>query len=99
MSEWDKLQEHFEQRTLDLRTEVERLNRTLTEAEITRQSKEAEFEQLLIVANQNASEQEVSNNYMTLSVSVCFKFVLSQLFIVSAKCSAENQRRHFVEVI
>ena len=62
MSEWDKLQEHFEQRILDLRTEVERLNKALTEAEIMKLSKEGEFERLLIAANQKASEQEVSNS-------------------------------------
>ena len=60
VSEWDKLQEHFEQRTEDLRREVDRLNKALTDMQIVKQSRETELEHLLIDAKQKASEQQVS---------------------------------------
>ena len=72
MSEWDKLQEHFEQRTLHLRTEVDRLNKTLTDTKIKEQTKEAEFEQLLMGIKQKAAEQEVSNGMTAIGFAQIF---------------------------
>ena len=59
VAEWDKLQEHFETRTVDLRAEVDRLNKALTESKIKEQSKEADFEQHLMGLKQKIAEQEV----------------------------------------
>lgn len=86
VSEWDKLQEHFEQRTLDLRAEVERLNKTVMEADIMKQSKEAEFEQLLIAAKQKASEQEAAK-----------EDVISQLASASQREETLQARIHQLE--
>ena len=63
VAEWDKLQEHFETRTVDLRAEVDRLNKALTESKIKEQSKEADFEQHLMGLKQKIAEQEVGFFY------------------------------------
>ena len=59
MAEWDKLQEHFESRTVDLRAEVDRLNKALTDAKLDEQTKTTDFEQMLTAAKQKAAQQEV----------------------------------------
>ena len=59
MAEWDKLQEHFETRTVDLRAEVDRLNRALTDAKVAELNKITSLEQLLTEAKQKAAQHEV----------------------------------------
>ena len=59
MAEWDKLQEHFETRTVDLRAEVDRLNRALTDAKVAELNKITSLEQMLTEAKQKAAQHEV----------------------------------------
>lgn len=69
VSEWDKLQEHFENRTVDLRSENDRLNKALTEAKIKEQSKEAEFEPKLAEAQQRAAILEAAKTDLTVQLA------------------------------
>lgn len=57
-NEWQKLQEHFETRIADLQTERDRLAKEMTELKITEESKQRDFEKMLMNSKKKASDEE-----------------------------------------